>query len=563
MGKISSYSPMTALQGAELILGDQSGATGTTTPTAVAAYMAGLTTTPVLASYARTAAEIAAGVTPTNYAYAPGDVRRYGADPTGATDSTTAIQNAVNSNTYVFFGNGGSYTISLQALSDPEGGTGIGINMLSNVTLDLMGATITLSNGATGSGAIIGNTAAVTNCVVRNGTVNANSGNTTGDLNAVLLENATDSVISGVTVLNARWIGIGFRNPGSPTTNYGRNVIKECYVNGSLYIGIQCNRPMLGLAVLDNVVENTTNNAIDIEGNNTAGNPGYGARTLVRGNRCYTCLSGIFFESVGEAIIIENIVQSFTTSGIYCNETNSAAESILIQSNRLLDGSGATGIYMDNNCGKILIEGNYFRNLTNSIEANTGINHIAIGVNLHENISGVLIHIPQVTGSLDFSRIETQDCIGARTAGVPFTCSPLGNSTNYGTGTGTSRSTLVTCAGAFFMDSGVVQNATSDSDYLNGLTGTLAQNSAWSNAYATYSGGDTIVYTTTDPGVGQYVSIGGYLYYVYATPGTDEYTLRLVTSGNNQGTAGNYTASPYNLNSAATWTGYYPQWQTT
>lgn len=113
------------------------------------------------------------------------------------------------------------------------------------------------------------------------------------------------------------------------------------------------------------------------------------------------------------------------------------------------------------------------------------------------------------------------------------------------------------------MDSGVVQNATSDSDYLNGLTGTLAQNSAWSNAYATYSGGDTIVYTTTDPGVGQYVSIGGYLYYVYATPGTDEYTLRLVTSGNNQGTAGNYTASPYNLNSAATWTGYYPQWQTT
>ena len=86
---------MTALQGPELILGDQSGATGTTTPTAVAAYMAGLTTTPVLASYARTAAEIAAGVTPTNYSYAPGDIRRYGAS-TASSDNSGAINAALS-----------------------------------------------------------------------------------------------------------------------------------------------------------------------------------------------------------------------------------------------------------------------------------------------------------------------------------------------------------------------------------------------------------------------------------------------------------------------------------
>lgn len=49
--------------------------------------------------YARTATEVTAGVTPTNFTYAPGpyiDARRYGADPTGAADSTTAIQNAIN-----------------------------------------------------------------------------------------------------------------------------------------------------------------------------------------------------------------------------------------------------------------------------------------------------------------------------------------------------------------------------------------------------------------------------------------------------------------------------------
>jgi len=46
--------------------------------------------------YAPSAAEISAGVTPTNLSYPPGDVRRYGADPTGSADSTAAIQNALN-----------------------------------------------------------------------------------------------------------------------------------------------------------------------------------------------------------------------------------------------------------------------------------------------------------------------------------------------------------------------------------------------------------------------------------------------------------------------------------
>lgn len=48
--------------------------------------------------YARTAAEIAAGVTPVNYAYVPGDVRRYGAMGDGSTNDSSAIQNALNAN---------------------------------------------------------------------------------------------------------------------------------------------------------------------------------------------------------------------------------------------------------------------------------------------------------------------------------------------------------------------------------------------------------------------------------------------------------------------------------
>lgn len=46
--------------------------------------------------YPQTAAEAAAGVTPTNYAYPPGDLRRYGAVGDGVTDDTAAIQAAIN-----------------------------------------------------------------------------------------------------------------------------------------------------------------------------------------------------------------------------------------------------------------------------------------------------------------------------------------------------------------------------------------------------------------------------------------------------------------------------------
>jgi len=58
--------------------------------------------------YPRTAAEIAAGVTPTAYYYEPGDVRRYGAVGDDSTDCTAAIQAAINCGGDVYFP-GGTY----------------------------------------------------------------------------------------------------------------------------------------------------------------------------------------------------------------------------------------------------------------------------------------------------------------------------------------------------------------------------------------------------------------------------------------------------------------------
>lgn len=64
-----------------------------------AAYVNGILTTLTqgavgLALYPQTAAESAFGITPTSYFYPPGNVLRYGADPSGALDSTAAFNQA-------------------------------------------------------------------------------------------------------------------------------------------------------------------------------------------------------------------------------------------------------------------------------------------------------------------------------------------------------------------------------------------------------------------------------------------------------------------------------------
>ncbi|MGA7539947.1 MAG: hypothetical protein WBW93_14400, partial [Steroidobacteraceae bacterium] len=72
---------------------------GTTAAAALSAAQAAITLTSLGANQAyiggqlwpRTPAEIAAGVMPVNYQYAPGNVMRYGAVGDGVTDDTTAI----------------------------------------------------------------------------------------------------------------------------------------------------------------------------------------------------------------------------------------------------------------------------------------------------------------------------------------------------------------------------------------------------------------------------------------------------------------------------------------
>lgn len=63
-------------------------------------------------SRVRTPAEIAAGVTPVNYAYPPGDVRRYGAKCDGVTDDTAAINAGANAVRQAYANGGGANFLS-------------------------------------------------------------------------------------------------------------------------------------------------------------------------------------------------------------------------------------------------------------------------------------------------------------------------------------------------------------------------------------------------------------------------------------------------------------------
>jgi hypothetical protein len=65
----------------------------------------------------RTAAEIAAGVTPTNVSYPVGNVLRYGADPSGVAGSSAALMAAGNS----FGAQGGTVFLPAGTYSIPCG----------------------------------------------------------------------------------------------------------------------------------------------------------------------------------------------------------------------------------------------------------------------------------------------------------------------------------------------------------------------------------------------------------------------------------------------------------
>ncbi len=153
--------------------------------------------------YPQTAAEIAASVTPTNYAYQPGDVRRYGVTGTG--DETTKLQNALLVQQDVFII--GGLTVN----------TTSAVNMLSNQTLYGFGPQSSISCNGTTTNAI--NINGKTHAIVRDLFVKCVSTFSSGnDSAAIILQGAAtycevlncrlEGTRAGVTITSANYCTI-------------------------------------------------------------------------------------------------------------------------------------------------------------------------------------------------------------------------------------------------------------------------------------------------------------------------------------------------------------------
>jgi hypothetical protein len=99
----------------------------------------------------RTEEEIAAGVTPTNYAYPPGNVLRYGAVPDGVTDCLAAINKCIAANKRTSLPDG-DFLISDSVVVPPGKvflGSGYGTKLVAS---GISGAAVLLDGGYVGGG---------------------------------------------------------------------------------------------------------------------------------------------------------------------------------------------------------------------------------------------------------------------------------------------------------------------------------------------------------------------------------------------------------------------------
>lgn len=163
--------------------------------------------------FPRTAQEIAAGVTPTDYGYPVGNALRYGADPSGATSSATALQNAINANVggQVVIPQG-TYALGATGLTLPQSGIRITGNSRNGVIITYTGTGV----------AIDGYTNSASNTVLEHFTLQCSANAATGIKlgNGVQHIDLTDVYVQGNGGASNTGAGIEL-NSGNPSAFSG------------------------------------------------------------------------------------------------------------------------------------------------------------------------------------------------------------------------------------------------------------------------------------------------------------------------------------------------------
>ena len=473
---------------------------------------------------------------------------RFGAS-TGKADNSASIQAAFDAAQRVYIPEG-IFLVKPQAhtgLPGTFGDNSVCLNPHSN--LEIYGpGTLKLANGAGGpSGAVIGNWDGATISNVRiQCQVDGNSASATGSMSGIVLVNGVNCLVHDGIVQNCSFNGVQYAKSSS-----------SCTVSGMLltnmgYIGIQFQQADAA-KVLFNKLISCVDNAIDLEANN-----GTQTRNVIMGNTSKGCATGVFLESGGDAIVTGNVTQDTNEAGVWLNRINNGAENCIIANNILRKGSGTGnrgGVYLNNVCGKSIIHDNLLDGFARAIICEGATNYLQIHNNYFKNISELLISATRQGSALLKSHAYNLHYEGplsgpAGKERFPYSYSPSTNPANF-----PDRDFNVMVDSFWNLDAGGRRATTSEDEYRSGVSGNLAANSAWSNAYSIFSGGETLIYITGPAlTVANYILVNGVVYQVYGTGASGEFKVRSAA-----GAAGDYTGA---LNSNFPFVEYWTEWQT-
>lgn len=269
--------------------------------------------------FARTAAEIAAGVTPTDYTKQPGDFLRYGASAGGsASTNATAINNCFLSNSDCFCTVAGTYQCSSILL------------VQSNNTIRLAQGVILQASVKTWSSAFV-HINAVSNVRWHGGIIDGNkANNAAGIVFGILIRDAIDVKIFGVTSKNCPsnnttlgaggdgfYIG-GDADPGSVDIS-----LIGCHGEDNVRQGLSIVRGER-ITIQGGSYEGTTGNnpggGIDLEGNGTTDNLRDITITGVTINSCYYGI--IFTNSASNITCTGCTISDCTFTHVYFGDCN-------------------------------------------------------------------------------------------------------------------------------------------------------------------------------------------------------------------------------------------------
>lgn len=298
------------------------------------------------------------------------DVKWFGADASGATDSREAIQAAIDYAALHGAGTLISAGVYLLTLTNWGGGSGGATALVLPARTHLKGegrssSVLKLTDSAFGPGAFVrvimtDDETYVDDITVSDLTIDGNranqlAGNNGGNIvtgpgrrTRIFNIHSKGATGQGIQVANSE------ANPGEDQS------ITDCYVSDCSYIGIQAAQ-FRHIQISGNQVRGCVDNGIDVYGNKGAETTAQGRQFIVTNNHITSCSSGVFLETVRSGICAHNTVDTCTT-GIYCNRINGEPKDLSITDN-LVTGC-ATGFGATGNNNNITINRNLFSGFT-------------------------------------------------------------------------------------------------------------------------------------------------------------------------------------------------------